>query len=354
MWTDLLGFLWKANLSLTVFWLVYRLVLQKWTFYKLNRWYWILALLFSLSYAFFPALDWQSVTRPWVMVTGYTSGTAQAGDFPWENLMIVLAGMSVLFFLLRTLWRFSSIYRIHKRSTLDSWEGFTFRQVETGTAPFSFFQHIYLHKQGHRPEDLRRILLHESVHVKQWHTLDCLLLELIFPLFWYNPVLWRLRKALYLNLEFLTDNEVLKQGADRMHYQYSLLRVGTGLQISPGNAFTYGNLKKRILHMNREGTHFGKKCFYLMLIPLMLGLWVCTSFRERQAIRAITLNPETKDQSGQEHSPVIMLDGTPILEEEMAKIPPEDIKAIYVLKGEKATEKYGVGAENGILEIHMK
>ena len=49
---DILVYLLKANLSIILFYLGYRLLLRKLTFYNLNRFYLLFAVLFSTAYSF--------------------------------------------------------------------------------------------------------------------------------------------------------------------------------------------------------------------------------------------------------------------------------------------------------------
>lgn len=52
--------------------------------------------------------------------------------------------------------------------------------------------------------------------------------------------------------------------------------------------------------------------------------------------------------------PLFYLDGKKISQEEMKKLLPDDIEKIEVFKGEKAIEKYGKKAKNGVVEITSK
>jgi len=89
------------------------------------------------------------------------------------------------------------------------------------------------------------------VHVRQYHTIDILFMELFACFFWFHPFAWRSKNLAKLNLEFIADRESLKTGIVRKDYQYSLLNVVfTGLNIKTANYFNYSHLKKRIAMMN--------------------------------------------------------------------------------------------------------
>jgi hypothetical protein len=83
--------------------------------------------------------------------------------------------------------------------------------------------------------------------VRQWHTLDMLLSQLLFCLIWLNPTAWALHRAMRTNLEFLADRHALRA-------MPSLLLP-----------FVFPPLKYRILMLNTPAAR-------LTPSPLLLGL----------------------------------------------------------------------------------
>ena len=57
------------------------------------------------------------------------------------------------------------------------------------TAPFSFFGWIFVNPAHYEERELHEIIVHESAHVRQWHSLDMLLGEILCIFFWFNPEL---------------------------------------------------------------------------------------------------------------------------------------------------------------------
>ena len=109
------------------------------------------------------------------------------------------------------------------------------------------------------------------MHVRGLHSLDTLVFELIVIVCWYNPFAWLLRKAVQQNLEFLTDQQVLKQGADRRGYQYALLQVAESrIGSEMGNSFNFDFLKRRIMMMNKKRSSSKQIGRYAFLIPTLL------------------------------------------------------------------------------------
>jgi beta-lactamase regulating signal transducer with metallopeptidase domain len=89
------------------------------------------------------------------------------------------------------------------------------------------------------------------VHVRQKHTVDILLAELLTIVNWYNPFVWLIRYSIRQNLEFIADCEVLKKGLDKKSYQYHLLSVMGQVEYKLANNFNFSSLKKRIVMMNK-------------------------------------------------------------------------------------------------------
>jgi len=87
-----------------------------------------------------------------------------------------------------------------------------FRIVElTGDkAPCSFGNNIFINPEKYDWETYSQILLHEKVHIQQRHSLDIIIAELVLVLQWFNPFAWLYRTEVENNLEFLTDDAVLE------------------------------------------------------------------------------------------------------------------------------------------------
>lgn len=118
------------------------------------------------------------------------------------------------------------------------------------------------------------------MHVKQKHTADLLVGELLCIMNWYNPCAWLIKRAIRQNLEFITDHSVLQTGLDAKQYQYLLLQV-TGLpQYSISNSFNISSLKKRIVMMNKLKSARAHLLKFIFALPLLAVLLL--AFRSQQ------------------------------------------------------------------------
>lgn len=282
--SPLLIYLLKLSLSLTVMYAFYRIVLQRFTFYRHNRWY---LLLYSMVSFLIPLIDLATLWSPssprlqkvsdWVppVVTQYTGpATRSAHGIGW--LMWLFAAVS-MFLLVRMLIRLWSLQRLRKKASLLREGQVKVYQVEDAIAPFSFGNAIYINQHQHTAAELENILRHEFVHVSERHTIDMLWAEFLCLVNWYNPAAWLIRKAIRQNLEFIADNRVLETGVNKKEYQYLLLQVLGQRPVPAGISFNVSSLKKRIAMMNKNKTARAHLSWFFLLLPV--AAIVLLSFR---------------------------------------------------------------------------
>ena len=153
-----------------------------------------------------------------------------------------------------------------------------FRIVElTGDkAPCSFGNTIFINPEKYDWDTYSQILLHEKEHVKQSHSFDILIAELMLVVQWFNPFAWLYRKEVENNLEFLTDASVLEnQDVERTSYQMSLVKVSAPhMSLSITTNYNQSLLKKRVIMMNSKRSNFNTMWKYFFLVPL-IGLLAC-------------------------------------------------------------------------------
>lgn len=275
-------FLLKVNVALLLFCGGYYLVLRHLTFYTLNRIYLIIAILFSSIYPQFNlsgfaerhqqlskpvqavVLNWQSPAETFIRPVAPINYWYWAEVIFWTGAALLAA---------RLLVQMYSLYRLYHNSKTSLIFGHQVRVVESGSGPFSFWKSIYLNPANHTPEDLKAILLHEQVHINEWHTLDILLAELSTIFYWFNPGVWLMKKAVRENIEFITDRKILNTGIDTKQYQYSLVNVSFNTS-SPGivNHFNISTIKKRIIMMNAKRSSKFNLTRYAFLIPAVVVL----------------------------------------------------------------------------------
>ncbi|WP_126970653.1 M56 family metallopeptidase [Gynurincola endophyticus] len=285
----------KTNVAIIIFTAFYWLLLRKLTFYNINRLYLLFAVLFSLLYPFIEISNLFSKQLPSIpaMVPRFVSRTESLLSGAWFYLACSIWIVGFLYFLIRLSIQFYSLHRLHRLSA-PSETSENIRIVHNEVSPFSFGSYIYINPKMHSEEELNAILLHEHIHVRQKHSVDILVTEFLMLFNWFNPFSWILRKAVKDNIEYITDDQVLKNGVNKKEYQYHLLNTTC---LSPDfrvqNNFSISDLRKRISQMNMKRSAAGKLIFYSM-IPLLAVFLLLFN----QPVKKLTLNLLSPQQQG--------------------------------------------------------
>lgn len=120
--------------------------------------------------------------------------------------------------------------------------------LQTLPYPFSFLHLIFINRQTLSEGNHGAMLQHERAHVKQWHSLDLMMLELLVAFQWFNPFAWLFRRSVKELHEYLADEEVLRHQPSTLDYQLLLFNQVCGTSIfQPVNGFISSLTKKRIL-----------------------------------------------------------------------------------------------------------
>ncbi|OJV55846.1 MAG: hypothetical protein BGO31_17310 [Bacteroidetes bacterium 43-16] len=294
------------NLSLAIFYLLYRLVLRKLTFFNFNRIYLLSAILVS---AMIPFLKYSATARSGILTIQQKTGLDPAALLP---LPAAQSGISIIDIATALYWagvivmgaiflmQLASLVVFYVNSKKELVSG---RQIRTGPgplSPFSFFNSIFVNPHEHSATALQSILDHESVHAKQWHSIDILAGELKRIFCWFNPAAWLMLRAIRENLEFIADRKVLQNGTDARQYQYALLATQQNNRTHLlSNNFNLSHLKFRITMMNRSKSPDMQVLKYLWAIPAVAGLLLMTDLTQAKE------NPQSRyvlqDHDRQEH-----------------------------------------------------
>ena len=282
-------YLLKLSVSLLVVFLFYYGILRKLTFYNHNRWYLLgytmlsfLIPLINIS----PVLEknnWSNTTAVrWIPVIDGKQGTGisspAAAFSAWDILLLVITtGMIIM--LVRLVIQLFSFRRLLQKAVPLTAAGMKVYEVPGNIIPFSFGNSIFINSGLHTEEELKEIIHHEFIHVKQKHSLDIIWSELLCLLNWYNPFAWMLKKAIRQNLEFIADHKVLEKGTNKKEYQYLLLKVTGHNQYSIATPFNFSSLKKRIAMMNKTKSAKRQLGRLLFLLPATAVLLV--AFRSK-------------------------------------------------------------------------
>lgn len=303
----MLIYLLKVNIVFILLYGCYRLMCYKDTFFGWRRT--TLLLIYAVSLVV-PALNIEYWTREQAVLRSAAEvyavrmlpevGTTTAHQtIDWLSIFVTgylfVAGL----LLMRFAWQLVSIVRLAHRCDKKMVQGVPIRVLPEGQGPFSFFRWIFLCPTQATDQQLHEILLHEQTHCRQHHSADVLISQLFAIVFWINPFVWLMRREVRINLEYLVDNHVLKEGIDSCAYQYHLLGLTYTKHVATLlNNFNVLPLKKRIKMMNKRRTKGIRRVKYALFIPMAAALLVVSNIetvaRAQKVNKTTAIQPKDK------------------------------------------------------------
>lgn len=318
----MIAYLLNSTLCLLALFLFYQVFLAKEKMYRFNRFYLLIALVLGLL---LPAQDftWSPkslIKAPDETIAGMEAGTLVAikkapmkalsgslfsmdhkaesvqqntkQDLPLTvpasnydlvvNILLFIYLAGALFFFVRYL---SGIYAIYKKA----WQQ---EKVTMGTtslvlmdervSPHSFMDFIFVSREDYHKGLINdQILEHEKAHLKQFHSIDVLFVELVKVILWFNPAIYLYRRALLINHEFSADDQVIRESNEPDSYRKSLLKAAEGhLTVKLASNLNFFLTKERFKMMTRQVSrwrHVSTKVLLMPVLPLlflMYGLFV--------------------------------------------------------------------------------
>ena len=198
-----------------------------------------------------------------------------------SSWLFIIYGIGTGLLLLYLLYQIGMLIRFRKRGVVTKKGRYTIVEHDDCDQSFSFGRVIYIHKSADQKLDRNHIIRHEMIHARQLHTIDIIISEIMTIVLWFNPFAWMYKKAVRDNLEYLTDRQMLDEGADTKAYQLSLVRITVPHTMSQlrqptaavalANNYNHSTLKQRIIMMNKKYSSYTKVWRHLLIVPF-LGL----------------------------------------------------------------------------------
>ena len=233
----LFEYLFKANGLLICFYLLYKFVLAKDTFFQFSRYYLLGGIVVSVVLPFitFTKIQYIEVKEVFIPKSASTetvnfipvTSTEPVHSINWETIMLIAYGVIASILILKLLIGLGKLFSVIKQSERIEKQRRTYMQSHLVQSPFSFFNYIVYNPELINQDELEAILLHEEAHSNQNHSVDTLLVQFITIFFWFNPVVWLYQKSVVQNLEFLADEAAIAQVKDRIVYQKAMLKFNT-------------------------------------------------------------------------------------------------------------------------------
>jgi predicted RNA-binding protein with RPS1 domain len=199
------------------------------------------------------------------------STVAKATSIDWLSLIpyayIIIASL-ILLFSVRKL----ALLLKHTKQKAIAVNGLKLVSKADGFTNCSFFNYVFIDEASLTKNELDILLQHESVHAKQYHSADKILMMFAKAALWFNPVVYLWDKALEQVHEYEAD-EATSNNFGSKEYASLLLKLAVEQNRSPlVHHFVKSPVKERIkMLFNSKSTNM-KKLMYLLVAPIVLGL----------------------------------------------------------------------------------
>ena len=280
-------YLLQVNVGLILFYALYKLVCTRDTFFRSRRFILIVSLVLPFILPFIDVREWLESSDRMIMLTHFDysavlpeivvgSEAVETGNrvfvlSEWIGYLY-LAGVVAL--LVRLAVQAFSLYRLIVRMPEKEINGVCVKCLNDPSGPFSFFGWIFMNPAAVKEDEISEILTHEMAHVKQHHSVDVLLAEMVSICCWMNPFAWLLKREVRLNLEFLADRKVMEAGFATKSYQYHLLGLAYNHKYGLSNNFNFSHLKQRIIMMNKKKSNAAGHIKYALFVLPAFALLV--------------------------------------------------------------------------------
>ena len=265
----------KVALCLIAFYLVYKLLLSRETFFGFNR-----AVLLGMAAV--------SLLLPLVRFTVDSAPSAVGGFVIVEDIVMQAVAadapafsvtaaqvcfaiyiIGVAFFAGREAWSLICLRRMIRRGRVVSRDGGVKTVVvKDDVSPFSWMGNIVISEKDYA-DSPEYILVHERAHVAARHSVDILLCDLLIVFQWFNPTAWLLKAELQCVHEYEADSRVLASGVNASDYQLLLIRKAVGDKLfSMANNLNQSSLKKRITMMLKKKSNPWSRARMLVAVPV--------------------------------------------------------------------------------------
>jgi bla regulator protein BlaR1 len=293
---SLLIYILKSAGLISLFYILYILLLKNDTSFTANRKFLLVGILSSLV---LPAIYFtkkviviapeivyrESSLNSNLIVT--TENTWQ--DLDWWGISGAIYLIISAFFLARFFFRIFQILKLIHFSKLKKEGKFRIVETQAESSPFSFFNFLFI-SSNEIPEDEYLIMIHhEKVHARQFHSFDMLASHLFAAILWFNPISWYYKKTVEQNLEFIADHETAKTSECVQKYQHVLVKVTTNqYQQVLVNHFYQSFIKKRIVMLNKKTSNHSNIHKMSLIVPLLLAFMLSFNVKTEAQVKQKT------------------------------------------------------------------
>jgi bla regulator protein BlaR1 len=304
----------KIILCAAVFFLTYKLFLEREKMHLFNRFYLLLSLLLSFA---IPAITFNAATPMLPIYESENLNTNILQDSgiiqilsPKQSTNYIFSILLSIYITITTLLLFRFISNLNKiLSKACKHQNITYKNskivlINEDLTPHSFLNYLFINTKDYKNGNIENeILIHEYAHIQQKHSYDILFIEILQIVFWVNPLVFFYRKAILLNHEFLADEAVINTFQNIPSYQYLLIdKANKNKTYNLTSQFNYSITKKRLIMMTKQKSLRNALCRQIAIVPVLaLSIFIFStkSFaQDTSTVQTIKQNITPSTQEG--------------------------------------------------------
>jgi TonB family protein len=291
---NLTFYLIQSGICLALLYTLYWIFMRDDTFFVLHRIYLLVSILISIVLPLFDIKLFfdRSQSEYFVIlktleITPDNVALAIHKNYNGFQILTMIYLTGTIFFFLRFLFLTVRMVQLILKYGITKNDGLRFVFISPGNTPFSFFNLIFINWEIKDHERYNEILKHELTHIRQFHSVDLLLMEFLTIIQWFNPFIWFYKNTLKIIHEFLADQSVLKNGTSKSEYQKMLISQAFGAQlISLSNNFNHSLIKRRLVMMSKSRTHRFAYLKMVFVVPFSIAIAILMSISLTERIVA--------------------------------------------------------------------
>jgi len=306
-------YLLESSICFAMFYTLYWLLLRKETYFRINRFYLLVTLIIS---NILPLIEFSSQTQ---MQNTIQISTLDAIVIRAEGIRhTVTTGLSsvewltMIYFIGVGLYLIIFLYKLIKLwfsisgSKIILVEGSKIFIINENISPCSFFNYIFIDKNTYDKKESEQIIRHEKVHIREYHSIDLIFIEILTIIFWFNPFIYLYSKSLKDTHEFFADKEVINSGNNSNEYKKLIFEFSYGSElIGMTNNFNSSTILRRMKMLNSAKSGKIATLKVLISVPLIAVFviaFACTKQEINQPIKPSDFG-HILDENGHKQKP---------------------------------------------------
>ena len=298
-------YLFESSICLLAFYSLYYFLFRKDTFFQFNRFYLLVSALVSLlipvvQINILPEVSNQPLALSNVVpiLESYNIRYASVLEQVEQPILLSMSigdfisliyKLGIFLFGLSLLSKLFKMYDLIRASKATQKPEYTMlKPQDESYMASSFFSYIFWNDS--HDEKSKIIIDHELVHVKQRHSLDVVIMELMVVVKWFNPLIYLFRNNLRKTHEYIADRYVSNSLGSKYEYAKFIINENRDDPPNLSNAM-FSFVKDRLNMLNAKESSYWNWLKYTAIVPVFACLFMLFSFNMSEELPDALTSP---------------------------------------------------------------